>query len=102
MSAKSFEKWWNDYCKKYNYKKRCVANIAFEAGQRSRDEEVEELKLIISGKTFYDVEKATARRCAEIADNAFTETDCGEYFEYTTDIATAIKEEFKLTKEPQQ
>ena len=41
--------------------------------------EVERQALIINGKTFYDIEKATAQDCAEIAELAFN--DCNQPLE---------------------
>jgi len=64
----------------------------FEAGAASRDAEIAELKLQLSGKTMYDAVAVTAQRCAEIIENA---SNCDEHITYEQ-LADAIRKEFNL------
>lgn len=64
--------------------------------------EVDRLQLIVSGKTFYNIEALTAQRCAELAETyrVFRDVDY-ELIEVTPTqhkIAEAIREEYGLEK----
>lgn len=104
---KTFEEWWDKYYRTSDEIYFSDVMQAFEAGQRSRDEEVEELCLELEDlrKAFKariethnaDIElipKQTALRCAAIAEN-YCDCTRGDLC-LACKVSDAIKEEFKL------
>ena len=70
------------------------AYLAVCKANEDKRQRIEELENIISGKTFYDVQKQTAERCAEIAEILLIPWEIYEQGLQGNYIAEAIREEF--------